>query len=291
MKKARVSKKQNQSLNKQFMISAAKVIAQKIVDKKASNNGRAPWGYSSNLLKQGKEIYPNMSMRTINNYIKRIEKGEEYGRVISLDGASSNQLSSLTSPSKNGSDASNQKGISDTTSDNASTSSDESSDESTESEQNTTSNDDSKMCLGGRPKGSTVAASLSDRKRYEDAMIDAVEAYKKVKAKVKRQNKRMKKGELSLIILDIMEKHDLRSTTYSINEKAIRQRFRQNTKSAKHGLKSPLLEIEPYVVTLILQLADMRVPLTTSQGLQLCNSIIKGTKYEKYVSDFKESKL
>jgi hypothetical protein len=85
-----------------------------------------------------------------------------------------------------------------------------------------------------------------------------------------------------------MDKYDLHSTNYSINAKSIRQRLLHKTKSHTHGPKLPLSEIEPYIVSLILQLADMRVPLTTNQGLQLCSSIIQGTKYEKYIEDFKE---
>jgi hypothetical protein len=53
------------------MLSAAKVIAQKIVDKKASNDGWAPWGLFSNLVKQGKEIYFKVSM-----------SGKESGHII-----------------------------------------------------------------------------------------------------------------------------------------------------------------------------------------------------------------
>jgi len=77
MKKAKVSKRKkdkNVNLSKQFMLSACKVIAQKVVNKKASNNGRAPWGCASDLLKQGREIHPKMSLWTINNYIKVLEK-------------------------------------------------------------------------------------------------------------------------------------------------------------------------------------------------------------------------
>ena len=73
--KSRKTKKNN-DLSKQFMPCAAKVIiAQQIVNKKVSDNGRVPWGYAASLLKQGREIYPKMSMRTINNYIKRLESG------------------------------------------------------------------------------------------------------------------------------------------------------------------------------------------------------------------------
>jgi hypothetical protein len=63
----------NNSLSKQFMLRSATVIAEKIVAEKKKNNGRVPWGFAANLLKQGRETFPKMSTRTINNYIKKIE--------------------------------------------------------------------------------------------------------------------------------------------------------------------------------------------------------------------------
>jgi hypothetical protein len=52
------------------------------------------------------------------------------------------------------------------------------------------------------------------------------------------------------------------------------------------GPKSPLLQIEPYVVSLIIQLANRWVPITTAQGLQLCNSVIQGTKFESEAATY-----
>jgi len=46
------------------------------------------------------------------------------------------------------------------------------------------------------------------------------------------------------------------------------------------GACSPMLEAEPYLMELIIKLADMRTPITTSQGLQLANSLIKGTSVD-----------
>jgi cyclophilin family peptidyl-prolyl cis-trans isomerase len=49
-----------------------------------------------------------------------------------------------------------------------------------------------------------------------------------------------------------------------------------------------MAKIEPYIVSAIIQLANMRVPITTSQGLQLCNSIIHGTKFQRVVAEFQK---
>jgi len=284
--KSRKAKNKN-DLSKQFMLSAAKVIAQQIVNKKVSNNGRAPWGYAASLLKQGREIYPKMSMRTINNYIKRLESGGSIsGKTILVDSSSSNQLSSLSiSTSIPSSASANEDKTTTTTTSNSSNESIES-----ENENENIANPRSQL-LGGRPKGTTSLAVLDERKRYEEATREAVKEFQKIKDQVRSKKKRLPKGSLTEIISNCMDKYDLHSTDYSINAKSIRQRLLRKTKSHTHGPKSPLSEIEPYIVSLILQLADMRVPLTTNQGLQLCNSIIQGTKYEKYVEDFKENNL
>jgi len=72
------------SLSKQFMLHSALVIAEKIVREKKKKNGRVPWGFAANLLKQGRETFPKMSVRTINNYIKKIE--EQSKKETSLTG-------------------------------------------------------------------------------------------------------------------------------------------------------------------------------------------------------------
>ena len=46
--------------------------------------------------------------------------------------------------------------------------------------------------------------------------------------------------------------------------------------------------IEPYIVSIIIQLANMRVPISSSQGLSLCNSIIEGTKFQSDVVAYKK---
>ena len=61
-------------LNKQLMLVSIKYIAETIVTEKENNGGRIPWRFVARLWKEGKETFPNMSMRTVNNYVKRIEK-------------------------------------------------------------------------------------------------------------------------------------------------------------------------------------------------------------------------
>jgi hypothetical protein len=66
--------KPSNKLNKQLMLVSIKYVAEQVAAAKARNNGRVPWGFASKLLKEGHQTFPKMSMRTINNYIIRLEK-------------------------------------------------------------------------------------------------------------------------------------------------------------------------------------------------------------------------
>ena len=55
-----------------------------------------------------------------------------------------------------------------------------------------------------------------------------------------------------------------------------------------NGHTSPLIEIEPTLVKIILQMAKIRECLTPSKALFLINNVIKATKYETKLADFKK---
>ena len=60
-------------------------IAQKLVESKVANGGRVPYGYFTELLDEGKECFPKLSRRTINNHVMRIEKRLPAEEDISMD--------------------------------------------------------------------------------------------------------------------------------------------------------------------------------------------------------------
>jgi hypothetical protein len=48
--------------------------------------------------------------------------------------------------------------------------------------------------------------------------------------------------------------------------------------------------VESYPVQLIIQLANMRTPISTVQGLELANSLIAATNVEKEILEWKSNK-
>jgi hypothetical protein len=132
----------------------------------------------------------------------------------------------------------------------------------------------------------TVGFQLDVRQRIEAATKHATDALGQAKHDEKTKGKgRVAKGLLTTIINDAKAMHNLDDSVV-ISEDVVRQRVKRKSNNGKVGPKAPLLQIEPYIVSLIIQLANMRVPITASQGLQLCNSIIKGTKFGNQVVEY-----
>jgi len=48
----------------------------------------------------------------------------------------------------------------------------------------------------------------------------------------------------------------------TIRKDCIRQRVKRNSASNHAGQQSPMIEIEPYLVELIIKLSSMRMPIT-----------------------------
>jgi hypothetical protein len=66
-----------------------------------------------------------------------------------------------------------------------------------------------------------------------------------------------------------------------ISKECVQQRVKRNSTDNHAGQTSPKIDIEPYHVELIIKLANMHTPITTSQGLELANSLISGTPTEE----------
>jgi hypothetical protein len=76
---------------------------------------------------------------------------------------------------------------------------------------------------------------------------------------------------------------------YISNLKKIRTRAKRGKlKGGNRGNTTPMIEIEPYLVDMIGQLANMRAPINCKQGLALANSLIKDTSHEEKVNAWKQ---
>ena len=132
----------------------------------------------------------------------------------------------------------------------------------------------------GRPVGSTDDKKYKDEKKFINAKNEISKKYAALKETTK-QGSRTKKGALKEIIESVSE---IRGLDKHISPAAIRRRIDRKSLVSHHvagGQMSPLQRMEPTVVEIILQMARICQCLTPSKGLQLINSLIKGTAIQK----------
>ncbi len=140
--------------------------------------------------------------------------------------------------------------------------------------------------VGGHPKGSIVQAALGIKSSIEHTTHDAVVSLSEVVSK-KKKGQHLKRGLFTQIIAAAKENHDV-AEDVTILETTIRQQLKHKSNKGQPGLASPMKSIEPYIVSIIIQLANMRVPILSSQGLSLCNSIIEGTQFQNDAVAYKK---
>jgi hypothetical protein len=139
----------------------------------------------------------------------------------------------------------------------------------------------------GRPKGTTLQNNIIMKRRIEVASEEAATRLSQVLKRTKVNNQRAAKGALTKIINECKVKHGI-PCSLEIKKETIRSRVKRGKhKGGNKGHTSPMIEIEPYLVEIIGQLASMRVPITCKEGLSLANSIIKNTTCEESVAEWK----
>jgi hypothetical protein len=147
--------------------------------------------------------------------------------------------------------------------------------------------DDSRN-LGGRPKGTTNEA-IRDLKFRRSAALNwaAVEFNKAKEAK-----DGTKWGKQKEIVREANTKFGLPEKDW-ISKETVRSRLKPARKLevAHSGLVSPMIRLEGYFVDIFLSLGAMRQPSNSTQGLQIINSMIKGTCTENQIKEWKKSNL
>jgi len=106
---------------------------------------------------------------------------------------------------------------------------------------------------------------------------------------MKREGRRLRKGAIKDTISQCAARHNLPPSD-EIKTETVKQRLKRKTTKGITRNSSPMETIEPYIVSIIIQLSNIRISITVLQGLQLCNSIIIGTKF-KEVDEFKRRVL
>ena len=217
-------------------------------------NGKLPYGYMRDLVKENKIQWPWMTRDTVNGAYHRYKKAlvaeiiedipDNRPGHVSVD--SSLDLSDITPASI-------------------------------------------ERAKGGRPSGTT---HIQKRRKVEKVIAlknDITMEYKNIIDNAKKRGRRVENGALENLIETMKEKKDLRKVDIKLH--TIRQRINRNTlivtTNQKGGHRSPLKDIEETVIEIIFQMARIRQCLSPSRGLALVNSLIDGHPLQENLIDWK----
>jgi hypothetical protein len=293
--------------HKEFLMQCVNHITSKIVDAKP-HDGRTPRGVAEKLLQEGRSVFPTMTMNMINYAIKKIKvEGKKTElKKSTLKIGPQTCVSSLTEDStvtNTNADcdavgafltlkSSSQSGESSTNQSSADIPINDASGDPSNSTM-TLSNflkgvmNPPQAKIIGRPKGSTSAEAKSVAARVELATKEATEELEEIN-KSKSAKKRSNKGLLDAIIGKAKLNHGVDEEIVILKD-TIRKRLKRGSTNGHVGQSIPMAEVEPYLVQLIIQLANMRTPITAAQGLELANSLISGTDVENEIMDWKSN--
>ena len=139
----------------------------------------------------------------------------------------------------------------------------------------------------GRPIGTTEEKKKKDENTLISVKNEISQKYAALKGKAARKGTRVKPGTLKDVIKTVKS---IRGVTADISPDAIRRRIHRKKLTSHHvagGQVTPLMRIEPVVVEIILQMARIRQCLCPSKGLELVNSLIKGTPLQEELVQWK----
>lgn len=95
------------------------------------------------------------------------------------------------------------------------------------------------------------------------------------------------------IVNEVRKKRNL-PESFEIKRSTVKKRIQRNktvvdAHEKKGGVDTPLADIEPIIVEMVLCMSKMRQPLTSTEIIQLVNSSIEGTEYQQKLIDFKKT--
>ena len=139
----------------------------------------------------------------------------------------------------------------------------------------------------GRPTGSTDKKKYDEKTRLRLAMDDMAIEFDSIRKDAHKKNLYVAKGTLKNIIKKYKKKYCL-DDSVNVKDGTIRRRSYKNSLVVKSfGPQSPMAEVEPILVDLIVKMSTIRRCLTPSQCLSLANDLVAGTDTEKKVIEFK----
>ncbi len=145
--------------------------------------------------------------------------------------------------------------------------------------------------IAGRPVGSTNVAKKHQLECEAAAVNEIVTLYSIEKEKAKANNKRVEDGWFNETVEKVKRTRNL-CATFTLSHATARTRINRGNMLLpvdNHcGPDSPLAAIEPSLISMALQLAKARIPLSSAQALCMINAAITGTDSQQKLIKFKQ---
>ena len=142
---------------------------------------------------------------------------------------------------------------------------------------------------GSRPVGTTMVNKLKKEVATRLCLDQIAIEYHSMRKDARADGRKAERGTFTSIVKRAKEKYGLGDDVV-IHESTIRGREHRNSLIVKSmGPESPMADVEPVLVDLIIKMSTIRRCLTPSQCLHLANDLIAGTETEQKVIKFKEN--
>jgi hypothetical protein len=142
---------------------------------------------------------------------------------------------------------------------------------------------------GGRPKGTTDANKESQKRAKISATNFVVVKYSEAQRLAKANNITVDRGLRASLVKEAKELFNVEDENFGVSKQLIQNRIDRGNLLVEHrGVVAPLAAVEVSLITYILSAARIGAPLAVGEVIQLMDSLIRGTVWERLYVEYKK---
>ena len=140
----------------------------------------------------------------------------------------------------------------------------------------------------GRPKGTTNINKIINKALETSAEKKITQKYYQKMIDSDNNSNRLTNGTYDEVVEEVKREMNLPSSFYFSYQGCMNRIYRGKKDDDCNNYPSPLRDIEEKFVSIILALSDIGCPVTVGETLNLLQSLIEGTKYQRKLIDYQK---
>jgi hypothetical protein len=150
---------------------------------------------------------------------------------------------------------------------------------------------------GGHPQGSTVSAINAQKALLSEALDECAIDIASLKCTAADQAHILDKMcivppvSYEKAVVKVCQKYNLERSEISMETALSRMKVGRKLKVNHRGKESPMIGIEAHLLASILRYSSLLHPVSCGEGLELANSMIKGTESQVALMEYKKNNL